>query len=84
MIPCILTVCLLKCRQSVDAGCIGVDEIGELTFVMCIYIGGGHHWYGGSVVRRMAQLVDIPVGGEIRQIDYTHISAVSLYLLCVP
>ena len=32
----------------------------------------------------MTQLVDIPIGGEIRQIDHTHICAVSLYLLCVP
>ena len=73
-------------ERGADVGAGTVARHHEAVGEALIAIVGrlGVHIHGLGIVGGVRELVGIPVGGEIRQVDHAHIGAEALNLLRVP
>ena len=95
ILPCGLCVAGLGCvaiefterRESLNGNLIaGIFRINiiELKAVISVCLGCSEHFNGVGMICGQFHLVGIPVGGQIGEVDHTHIGAVVLNLLSIP
>ena len=63
---------------------VGLDKVAELALVVGIRLLASLHGQRCRLISGALHLADVPVGGQITQVDGAHIGAVALYLLQIP